>query len=294
MLPPSGMPPITNEACCTPGVALMRSTISWNFALLSAGGWPGSVRGNTCAVSTLVGSKPGSIRISVTKLPMKSAAPTSSTTASATSATTSALRKRCRAVPTVPRAPSFNACVRSGFDNCSAGTMPVRMPVAIAATAATASTRRSMRDGADASHAVRHRAPQHLHAPPREHDGEQRPKTGEHHVLHQQLTNQPPASRTQCGPHAHFALARGRARQLQRGHVHARNQQDEPDRAEQHQHPRLRARADDVIDQRARANQRVLVPLRDALPAARRQSDPSAPRACAIVAPGFSRPTTCR
>ena len=70
-----------------------RSTTSASAAVRSSGA-DTVTRGEICAVSTWVVSKPGAIRISAMKLPMKSAAPTSSTTASDTSATTRPLRRR--------------------------------------------------------------------------------------------------------------------------------------------------------------------------------------------------------
>ena len=85
MLPPSGMPPEIIDAWTHARRLADALDDLVKAGDESAGGLPGSNRGETCTVSTFSGSKPGSIRISVTKLPMKSAAPTSSTTASATS-----------------------------------------------------------------------------------------------------------------------------------------------------------------------------------------------------------------
>ena len=94
MPPPIGIPPEIIDAWTTPGAWLMRSTMSMKARDESPGGLPGSNRGETCTVSTFSGLKPGSMRMSVMKLPMKSDAPTSRTTANATSNTTSALRSR--------------------------------------------------------------------------------------------------------------------------------------------------------------------------------------------------------
>ena len=142
MPPASGSPPTIIDAWTTPGTWPIRSTRSASSSARFRGASRDSILGETCAVNTFVASNPVSIFITETKLPMKSAAPTRSTTASATSTTTSALRSRRRPDPAVPRAPSFNAVDRSGLDSCSAGTIPNSRPVTIAAAAAAVSTRR--------------------------------------------------------------------------------------------------------------------------------------------------------
>ena len=141
----SGIPGAAAAASMTSGNCRARSTISAKADRRSGGGDPGLVRGKTCAVSTWSLRKPASMRITLTKLPMKSDAPTRSTTASATSATTRAARtrRRPRLVPP-PRVLAVSAVESAGLDPCSAGPMPETSPVANAATAATASTRASM------------------------------------------------------------------------------------------------------------------------------------------------------
>ncbi len=115
--PPSGMPLEIIDAWMTPGMALIRSTMSAK-AGAESGGWVlDSTRGAICAVNTFSGLKPGSIRSNDKKLPMKSAAPTRRTTARATSMTTSPLRIRLRRAPALARADSFKALERSGVES---------------------------------------------------------------------------------------------------------------------------------------------------------------------------------
>ena len=80
-------------------------------------------------------------------------------------------------------------------------------------------------------------------------------------ALDQQLTDEPPAAGAERRADADLALARARAREEQIGDVRAGDEQHDRDRAEQHQHPRLGARADEVIAQRPHACATVLVPV---------------------------------
>ena len=95
------------------------------------------------SVSTCAGLKPASTSSRRAKLRASSIAAATSTTDAAISPTTSA--RRSQPVPTCEsRPPSFNTGCRSARDDCSAGTMPKRMPVTTASAAVNASTRPSI------------------------------------------------------------------------------------------------------------------------------------------------------
>ncbi len=117
------------------------------------------------------------------------------------------------------------------------------------------------RNRADARHVVRHGVREHPHGPERQDHGQQRPDRGQHEALDEARAHQPPAAGAERGTHAGLALARACAGQEQRGDVDARNQQHDGHGAEEHQHPRPRPCAHDVIAKRAEANRRALAPL---------------------------------
>ena len=71
---------------------------------------------------------------------------------------------------------------------------------------------------------------------------------GQHETLCEQLPNQSAASRAECQPHGDLTPAAHRTRQLQARDVHARQQQNQPNGAKQHQKT-LAYRAHDDIGQ---------------------------------------------
>ena len=140
--PPSGTLPPVAAALRTPGTRAICSTICVMTGATSRGLVRSTTGGEIWVVSTFSGSKPGSMRSTDTKLPMKSDAPTTSTTASASSTTTNRFLSRRLPAPVLPRPPLLSAVVRSTRELCRAGMMPKRMPVTSDSRAAAASTRR--------------------------------------------------------------------------------------------------------------------------------------------------------
>ena len=226
----------------------------------SGGRCPGSFRGEMYAVITRSGLNPGSIRISAMKLPMKSAAPTSSTTASATSATTSTLRRRWRPRPALAaRVLVLQRMCEIGFRELKGGDDPGEEAGDERQACGGGEHPEIHRDVRDSRDAFGHRALQNLHRPPREDDRQDRAGDGEQQALGEELPNQAPAAGAERGPDRHLALARARAREQQVRDVGAGNQQHDADRAEQHQHPRPRAGGNEVIVERTHADRAALV-----------------------------------
>ena len=93
-------------------------------------------------------------------------------------------------------------------------------------------------------------------------DREQQPDAGaaqrEDDAFGQELPEQPTPARAQGRAHRHFRLSSGSPRQQQVGDIRARDQKDEPNRAEQHQH-RLADIADHRFLQRKRRHADVAV-----------------------------------
>ena len=189
------------------------------------------------------------------KLPMNNAAPTSSTTASATSATTSAARarRRPRLVPP-PRALSLSTVESAGLDPCSAGAMPETSPVTSAATAATASTRASMpivatRARLSGNAAASTRTHNQARARPTMVPADRHDEALDQHALHEST-----AAGAECRTHGRIALLHGRAREPEVRDVRAGDEQHDAHRGKEHEHPQPRGAADEVIAKRANAD----------------------------------------
>ena len=92
----------------------------------------------------------------------------------------------------------------------------------------------------------------------REAEAERAAGDREHETLDQELAQQPGAGGPEREPHRNLALTERRARQQQVGQVGAGDQQDEADRAEQHQHAAPRV-ADHYLAQLGRRDRGAVV-----------------------------------
>ena len=112
-------------------------------------------------------------------------------------------------------------------------------------------------------------AAQARHAPRREQEPGASAGQRQHHAFGQHLLHEPDACAADRHPDGELFLTAGRAGQEQRGDVRARDQQDEADRAEQHQQRRPHV-ADQGVAERteARAVPGVFLGVRAAQPRA--------------------------
>ena len=104
-------------------------------------------------------------------------------------------------------------------------------------------------DGRDARHAFGHRGAEDLNRPHGDDNGEHGADGGQCKALNHQLANEPPATAAERGPNRHLPLARAGADEQKIGDVGAGDQQDDRHGTKQHQHPRLRARTDEMVVQ---------------------------------------------
>ena len=198
-------------------------------------------------VNTFRASSPDSTERSPTKLRISSAAPTSSTTASAVSTTTSAERI---------------ALVTHTGAGSAAGLLERRDEVGLGGVQRRKQTehdsrqnRERHREGhdapverrnddpaaigrCDARDVAGHQQQQTANARCAEGEAEHASRAGQQHALGQQLTDHASATGADRASDRELALPARRSREQQVGHVAARDQQHERDRAEQHQQRR--------------------------------------------------------
>ena len=132
LLPPNGIVSVAPTAI-TPGRARRRLSASSANACSAGASLYRAAGRETEAVSTPLGSNPGSTASSSRKLAKRSPAPTSSTNANATCATTSARRSDRAPRPLVPVRPSSRStAVRFTGNTPAAGISPRSTPIAAA------------------------------------------------------------------------------------------------------------------------------------------------------------------
>ena len=167
--------------------------------------------------------------------------------ASASSPATSADRSADRGPPAAPRAPSaLSVDCRSTPRACSTGTRPKSSPAASDTPSVTESTRRSIvalisRGTLAGALATRSRTPAKASAIPTRRRGRR-----EHDPFRDELAGDARRRRAECAPHRDFLRPGRPACDEQPGDVHARNQQDERDRANEHIQRRPHAPQHDV------------------------------------------------
>ena len=190
-------------------------------------------------------------------------APVSSASVNVSSATTRPeVSQRARAPPDWPRPPSFISSLRFVLETCSAGASPNTMPVARQITAKYPNTAKSrlktIQYGlpTSATAASNNRTPTAVEAQP-----EQPAKARQHDALDEELPHDSSAARAERRAHGHLARPVRGARQQQVGHVRARNQQDESDRAEQRQEHQADGSAVEALVERHQPRFDVLVVL---------------------------------
>ncbi len=184
-------------------------------------------------MTTFRASNPGSTRWIWAKLRTINPAPIRSTSDSATSRTTSTLRSLLPRTPPVSAPRSRSASARLPPTARSAGASPNT----IAATHAAAAANRSARevDGRpfDTRQVARTQRRDEPDALPRQEHAEHGARPGEHGALDQHLRDDAAAAAADRGPHRDLASTLGRPDQQQVRDVGARDQQHEPDGAEE-------------------------------------------------------------
>src|SRR5262245_40171536 len=201
------------------------------------------------AVSTDEGSNPRFTRCSRQKLWTRSPAPTSSTSASANSPTTSRLRRRAALAATdADGVDSRITCCRSTCDPWIAGASPKSTPVSSESAAVKPSTlastvtpfsRGRLAGQSCTSASTPHTA---ISRPRGATDG------GERDALSEQLPYEPAPAGAERTTDGDLALPDRRSREQQVGDVGTRDQQHEPDRAQERQQGRAHV-ADQVVVQ---------------------------------------------
>ncbi len=220
----------------------------------SVGADPGLVRGRTYAVSTRSLRKPESTRITLTKLPMKSDAPTRSTTASATSATTSAARARTTAAV---QAAATGALGERGRER-GTGSLQRRTDARDEPRHQRGNSRdrqhaRIDADGGHAREVFGQSGRKHANAYPGKDETDDGPRHRHDEALDQHALDESAATGAERRTHGGIALLHGGARQPQVRDVRARDEQHDAHGGKEHEHPRPRGAADEVIAKRAKA-----------------------------------------
>ena len=198
---------------------------------------------------------PGSMRRTLTKLPMNNAAPTSRHDGERDLGDD---QHGTRATAAAARAAATRAFVERGRER---GTGSLQRGSKAGDEARHQRRERRDREHAridtdrgDTSEALGQRCRQHAYAPPGEGETGDGPGRRHDEALDQHALNQSTAAGAECRPHGRIALLHRRTSEPQVRDVRARDEQHDADRGEEHEHPRTRGGADEMIAERANAD----------------------------------------
>jgi hypothetical protein len=164
-----------------------------------------------------------------------------SAAASATSAATSVRRARFLPAPAVVRCPpSFSATAVASGARCRSGARPEDRAGREADAERDCEHAEVERNVGRPRQALAIRGDQPAKADHRDAEPEDRARERQQTSLHHELPQEPPPPGAERKPHRELLVARFSAREQQIREVGARDQQDEDDRALQHEHRRLR------------------------------------------------------
>ena len=235
----------TTAAERTPGIASTRSTRRSKKARIDSLLSYLTGESSSRAVSRPSGSNPGSTPRIRSKLRIRSPAATTSTSASAIWVTTRPRRKRCRRAPALPPLPpSVSARERSGRAAYHAGTRPKSRPVDDADHGRERQHREVEADRVEPRQGRwrgRHERPRPVR---REQEAGRAADHGDRRALGEELAHDPPGAGAERRAHRDLPVALLRASQEERRHVGRGDQQEEDDRAQEHEQHRA-----DVADQ---------------------------------------------
>ena len=144
-------------------------------------------------------------------------------------------------MPAGERPPSLSASLRSWLANCQAGSRPKRTPVASESTnekIRTASVEANPVE-AEHRHVGRRHLPQQVDPPSGDEEADGAAEQAEQHAFGQRLTDEPCAPGAKRCPDRHLAPASCGAREQEIGHVDARDEKHEADRAQQQEQAAL-------------------------------------------------------